>query len=824
MPQSTLRPASLAMRALAQLCAFAPQALAPARRVGWSGDARIFSQWLDDFLVHCKREKLLSASQLPLTLSAWLEEKSLREDTDPLPELLLVGFDRLTPTQRRLLDLAARWHSEDMPAATHTPQHHVYPDAAAEIAACFQWVRSSAAANPNGRWLILAPRADDLRGPLERALDDLQSRLPQPIAAELTHGIPLASVAIVRAALLLLRWLSQPLGETQLLWLLATGCFTASAAERNMLLDHFESLQRGEMARTEWSFEAFCHRPQHSTHTVSLASWSARILAAELSLSLAATATHETWSVRIADFLDAALWIDSATLDSATYQARDSFHSVLDDCAAIHAVSPAAIAFPRFLRILEHQLAESSFTLETPAPQLQIASPAESAGLVADGIWFLGADSAQWPGIGRPNPLLPLALQIQAGMPHASLDIDIDHAATLTRRLSLVTDELRFSFAALHSDGARFPSAPVVALAHAPIPSHPLAEPSAAPAHALTLIEDAAPPLQLPVGSVVSGGAGILTHQSQCAFRAFAAHRLAIDAPRASEPGISASLRGRLLHAALSRIWGSEDGLRTLDDLLACAPLEAFVSRHVAQIFARNRDALASETITPALVALERQRLTDLLCEWLQYEAARHPFTVLGCEVSSEIEISGIRLRVRVDRIDRVDRVGQADHAEHIPGESVLILDYKTSEHSAKVWLDERPDDAQLPLYAQLYPHPQIEGLVFANVIPADDKRGFRGLVRNAQQTLLPDLSPRNALVTQPLTADQLLAWRSELASLASDFLRGHAAVNPKNYPATCEYCGLESLCRVTSILNPTGLDETGVSEGGNDNLREENA
>ncbi len=807
---SALRPASLAMRAFAQLCAFAPDALTPASRLGWSGDARVFSQWLDDFLALCKREKLLSASQLPLALSEYLRQNSHEPSAEPLPELLLVGFDRLTPTQRRLLDLTARWQIEDLPAATHAPQHRVYPDATTEITACFQWIRASIETNPGGRWLILAPRADDLRGPLERALDDLQRKLPQPIAAEFTHGPPLASVPIVRAALLLLRWLTQPLSETELLWLLTTGCFTASAAEQNALLDRFASLQRGDFARTEWSLEAFSHASPRAAKTDSTLGWSARILAAAESLSSANNAPQDTWSTRILDFLSATLWLDNLTLDSAAYQALDAFHSVLDDCAAIRAVSSAAIPFTRFLAILQHHLDAQPFTLETPAPQLQIASPAESAGLVADGIWFLGADSAQWPGIAHPNPLLPLALQIQSGMPHASLDIDIDHASALTHRFSLVTSELRFSFAALQPDGARFPSAPVVALAGPPVATDSPTEEPCAYANAVTFVQDSAPPLPPVPGESVHGGASVLTDQSLCAFRAFAAHRLDIEAPRAAEPGISASLRGHLLHSALSRIWGGDGGLRTLDDLLARASLEEFVALHVAAVFARMRDALQSETISPALVEIERQRLTDLLCEWLQYEAARHPFTVLGCEVAREVEIAGMRLRIRVDRMDRLDRIDPIDPSDGLQthGEKILILDYKTSEHKASAWLDERPDDAQLPLYTQLYPEDELAGLVFANIVPADNERGFRGLVRNARESLLPDLSTRSALVTRPLTTAQLKAWRSTLENLAQDFLHGHAAVNPKKYPKTCERCGLQSLCRVASILGNADADD----------------
>jgi ATP-dependent helicase/nuclease subunit B len=43
----------------------------------------------------------------------------------------------------------------------------------------------------------------------------------------------------------------------------------------------------------------------------------------------------------------------------------------------------------------------------------------------------------------------------------------------------------------------------------------------------------------------------------------------------------------------------------------------------------------------------------------------------------------------------------------------------------------------------------------------------------------------------------QLTAWRDTLNHLADDFRRGDARVDPKEFPQTCTYCGLMSLCRV---------------------------
>ena len=47
------------------------------------------------------------------------------------------------------------------------------------------------------------------------------------------------------------------------------------------------------------------------------------------------------------------------------------------------------------------------------------------------------------------------------------------------------------------------------------------------------------------------------------------------------------------------------------------------------------------------------------------------------------------------------------------------------------------------------------------------------------------------------LELEQLIDWRKSIERLAKDFLDGRAEVDPREYPKTCEHCGLEALCRI---------------------------
>ena len=110
-----------------------------------------------------------------------------------------------------------------------------------------------------------------------------------------------------------------------------------------------------------------------------------------------------------------------------------------------------------------------------------------------------------------------------------------------------------------------------------------------------------------------------------------------------------------------------------------------------------------------AYIALQKQRLQNLLDRWLDLELQRSPFTVSATEKKADIEVGPLTLRVRMDRIDRVD----------LPGgnEGFVFIDYKTSyAANPKNWESLRPDDPQLPLYAIATAPGELEALTFARI------------------------------------------------------------------------------------------------------------
>jgi ATP-dependent helicase/DNAse subunit B len=158
---------------------------------------------------------------------------------------------------------------------------------------------------------------------------------------------------------------------------------------------------------------------------------------------------------------------------------------------------------------------------------------------------------------------------------------------------------------------------------------------------------------------------------------------------------------------------------------------------------------------------------------------------VAGTEVDETITLAGLTLRLRLDRVDRL-----AD-------DTLLVIDYKTGNVSPRDWDLPRPKDVQLPLYAgfALQEMGNVSGLAFAKIRAGEST--FAGRVGQAKETLIPTLGNVSPLVKNALSVEDLLEWREHIQKLASEFVAGHAAVDPRDSSKTCKDCGLQSLCRI---------------------------
>jgi ATP-dependent helicase/nuclease subunit B len=794
---SRRRVAAMAMRSHALLCSHAPRYLNPRHRHSWDQDSASFSAWLNAFDDLCVRNSVISANRL-----AHEAVPLLQANRQIRPSLLITGFDRLLPIHSALFDAWGPWRLAHPNGKPDNLQSFRAADPELEIGACARWCRGHIAQTAGTKILVIAPDVRAIRGDLERALYH-EAAIEPRLRFEFSLGVPLSQTGPARSADMLLRWLDSDLAENELDWLFSSDTSAASATEKAGLLAGMRALRKRGLQRTHWSLARFFAQN-------ALAKWPAsftgRLRTAQSRLIGEARRTQgpAEWSDLALELLQIIGWPGASVPTSAEFQAVEAWRSAVESCGTL-GFDGRRITWREFLGELHVTLEESIFAPESEDAQILITGPAESAGMTADAIWFLGADEDAWPARGNLDPLLPAEIQRAAAMPHSSPQDDWDLGAAMTRRLLASAPEVCFSYP-LQRDGVEMRASRLIAsFAGTPQSIPPALLPAPAGQPLTQIVEDlatipyrplATDPAPIPIS--LKGGVSLLTAQSQCPFKAFAISRLDAERWDAAEPGLTPAERGKLLHAAMRSVWsGPPQGIRTSKELHAIGDLQAFAREHVRVSLDAELPPRAHDSMPARYLEVEADRLTNLIADWLAFEKTRIDFEVIDTEEKRSRTIAGLSLTVRFDRLDRLN------------DGTVLVVDYKTGNVSPSAWDSDRPDDIQLPLYAGFGLDRETEpvgGLVFAKVKPGE--MCFAGRVGAAAATLQPGLKGNSSLLKNPLTLDQLIDWRNTIEELARNFLAGFSGVDPRDPTKTCSRCDLHALCRIRE--RETCVDEEG--------------
>ncbi len=793
---SVRRLAALAVEACELLSSYAPKFLRASSRIGWDRDSGEFSNWLAEFDERCAKNGLIPMSRVPLELITLLQA-----DSHPRPAIRLAGFDRMLPVQQQLFDAWGQWQQFQLEGQPPRTGFYRAQDIQTELESCAFWCHTHLATSPQARILVITQDASQRRGEIERAF--LRFFWPEgPLPFEFSLGIPLHSVPLVRSALLLLRWLGQALNENELDWLFSSR-LAASPEESSALQSCMRILRRRDQQRLQWPLEGFLN--QVSIAAALPAPWKRRIITAQRSLKESGALLNPIeWADKVPHLLETIGWPGTPSKASAEFQALRRWQQALDTAGSL-GFDGRRISSQDFLSELERAANDILFAPQSSDAPIQIAGPAESAGLTADAVWFLGADEESWPSVGSLHPFLPPHVQRDAAMPHSSHQLDWQFASAITNRLLASAPEVHFSFAAQKDDTETRPSRLISQLATTaqPLPSHLTPPPHDGPV-AVPFNDATTVPFSL---NHLRGGASVLSSQSQCPFKAFATARLDAGEWDAAEAGLSAKQRGQLLHAVLHSMWsGRRPGIKNQDDLFAIKDLAGFVGTHVKAGMQSALPAGISAQMPPMYLELEEIRLVRLLSEWIEFEKSRAPFTVEQTEAQRTVTIAGLSMNLRLDRVDR------------LIDDSSLVVDYKTGSVDPRSWDLPRPDDLQLPLYKvfgleplqpslfDVYGGPARGGLVFA-IVRAGETR-FTGRVAEAEKTIDPDLPGNSALVRRKLTGLEESQWKEYIRQMADDFVHGRAEVNPRDFPKTCERCRLQSVCRIQEPENRATVEE----------------
>lgn len=490
------------------------------------------------------------------------------------------------------------------------------------------------------------------------------------------------------------------------------------------------------------------------------------------------------WSQHFSEQLQHMGWPGERSLNSAEYQQVKRWQSLLEEFSSLDTVLKP-LSRKKALHYFTHLAKSTVFQSETPETSIQVLGLLEATGLSFDYLWVSGMNQEDWPGNVSPNPFIPLVLQRNHHMPHASTERELEYSCKLTQNFCHSANNVIFSYALKKEDRAQMPSAlisylPAVTAENSFLPLSPsrYCVPQDGRYSLEYVYDDYGPPLHSEAKT--QGDAALLKHQSACPFRAFAHIRLGATRIPAITFSMTPQERGICLHAVLEQVWKKLGDHETLcrQDADTLERLLTPIVRQVLTATAKKR----AVRLKSRFIALEQQRLITHLKAWLEIEKKRPPFRVVALEQTIHTQFAGLTFKLRADREDEL-----ADGAR-------VLIDYKTGNCSLTHWFGERPDEPQLPLYGLTSEHP-IHGLIFAQILA--NQYQFRGVseencgilgVQSIDQQKFSDVSTLDAFYGEQ---------KLHLTRLALEFQTGYAKVDPKQPEKTCRHCDLQSLCRV---------------------------
>ncbi len=750
-------------------------------------------------------ELLLGAVSRLADLSQQRQRKSLREWLPSInasgEPLFAAGLSSLAAGPRAALK---RWGAIDTePVVPASPVKVVAAeDDDHELELIATWCREQLERDPQRRLLVVDAKLRQRRGLYDRVLSQTLSpsqwlrreARPQSTIYTVEGGRPFAEFPAVAHAMLSLRLLTGRLRFDELVqWLrmpfLDLADHLAGAAVEGLLR---------QSRKLESTAAEFANTLVRDDAPAAAAQMAARMRQAIAVLGDERRSAAE-WSPRLLQALRLLGWPGSRPLNSDEQQTVARLHALLDEYAALGAWLPRSSAADA-VATLSDLAAERQFDPATVDAPITLSDSHEDPVVRYDAIWVSGLDAAQWPPPPRPDPFIPLRLQVDAGLPAASASGQTQAARRSLAAWRAAADQLTCSWARLEGDAHRSISPLLQRLdARADAPAETVVAPLAAqvrkpPLESFEDIQGSEVDTRLPV----PGGTHPLQLQAECGFHAYAEVRLHGSDLEEPTPGIDPRDRGKLLHKALELVWIKlKDHLHLKESEGLRATLIAdSVEAAVASVF---RGYVPTEMRNA--VEREKHRLEKLIESLLLLEQRRPTFEVVALETRREVSIAGGRFVVRIDRIDSMEGGGQA------------ILDYKSGEARAPRWQGEKIRDPQLLAYLWAENGRNVQALAYVSLVNGQAK--FIG--KSSRKNLLPGVGGLPGPVADASDESLDAAWREELQSwlqglmhIASDYIAGHAPVEPAS--DVCRNCHLTVLCRRVE-LNAAALE--GDEHGG---------
>ena len=665
------------------------------------------------------------------------------------PSLVLAGFDRITPGLRAVLDSLS---DKGVPIASIEAGERrasvsvaAFQDAAAELRAAGNWARQHLLAEPASRCAIVCPDLETASLAITRHIREgfapgwqYGGALYQK-AVNVSFGRPLSDFPLIAVALMVLRWGCFPLASREVSILLRSRWILGGSIAGRCRLERF--LRR--LPDRHWQPGQLMHALRDGDSTPdTLAFFEAVEKLSQCATSATGKRGPGRWAEHFDRLLDAAGWPGSDAKDSNEIQVLNRWRELLNELARLERVLPQAGVSEALAR-LAALASQTVFQPEGQAGVLPVLGVLEAAGLEFDRIWLTSVDASRWPSHGSPLPFVSRALQREHQMPDATPVDSLAFSRRVLQRVLSSADDAILSWAR-SEDGVEMQASPLIA----ELSATSAIELESIPVHASAHIGLATPdrvehdPVPAVIeGEGVRGGAYTVQRQATEPFAAFAQGRLGVENLQRFQAGLSARMRGSILHDALSYLY---EDCPSRADLIDWSDDE--VRRRVGTSTDRalGRYGRDADDVLRRILSLERQRIEGILRRQISVDCERDEFRIAAIEEALGFERHDITLNLRADRVDAL-------------AHGLLVVDYKSGAEKALLNKDGEINDLQLVVYAMAL-NETIAGLALINL---DSKKvTFR-------RTPTGDEWP-----------DVLSAWMSDADTAIRGIAAGRAAVN----------------------------------------------
>jgi len=786
------------------------------RETSETPETKYFIQWAKQLNAFCDERKLLPQfAKLPFLQS------HLKEISEQIPgRILLVGFNQLVPSEESFLDeCRALGCSIEFyyPKVSCEQARRIEVDELAqeiEVAAAYAFEQSQI--NPHCRIGIVVNQLSSQLALVHEAFSTYfhpeEARPWQSLERtkyNVSAGQPLLEQPMIDAAVKIIGLRSSKIEPLTLMFLKNTPFIDwGEQAEASRYFLHQQYSRGFPIYSVESLLKAICRQPQ--PEKLSLLQSRLKSLKSQQHNARIMSSWSQFWRGKLTTWG----WIEGRKLDETESVIAQEFNQVFADfleLTRLCEIPSAAQANEFFMQVLT----QKTFQLPSDRTNVHVLGVLEASGLEFDQLFLVGFSQENWPQKAKSNPFLPRDLQQQWNMPGCSAEREFEYARDLSQ--SLLSAAKKIWVTECRSD----PAEPSNISGFFSEIKH-YSEPS--PVRENHSQESPSQENQLPVKLIgkptlnpdyhwwkdekialsakeISGGAYLFGLFSSCPFKAMSKTQLAIEAPASVSRGIPAKIRGIWLHDALEFFWQETKQQATLL-AMTLEQLEQRVEHHLS----RAKEAVAevlNAVAAKELVELEQEKLKGQILSWLELERERSPFSVKP-ELPKQVTLNGLTVSLRIDRVDE-DK-----------DSNLSIIDYKTGNADVKKWLGDRPEEAQMPLYALACEPANIKSLSYAKIKTGEIARegfwfdhgdesagsqsasvGFRYLEKSKSRDKdkTRSLSANSHLLdpAQSLTAQ----WRKVLTRLARNILAGEMPVSPKHPVDSCRYCDYADFCRV---------------------------